>query len=207
MDPETLPFAPGDSPFRLKGTGYRGHMKYAEANVPGGTRAMIDALRDPRLKAWFQQPFLASTFYDILPLLPAGRVCADLIGVPYEQYLEARTVTQAAEDLGGVYAVLLKIASTNAVALRLPRLLSQYFDFSKIETRVVAPGRIECTTSQLPKILLVWYRVVLLTYVREAILRGTKSVRVTHEPPEPDGAVQGGATVRFRWTIAWDAKE
>jgi hypothetical protein len=203
-DWEQLPFAPGTSPFRLKGTGYRGHMAYAAANVPGGTDAMIRAMRDPRLRAFFEQPFLASSWYDILPLLPAGHACAALMGKPYDDYLRQRTRMQAKTDLSGVYSVLLKFVSTENVALRLPRLLSKYFDFGRIETTTDARGAVTCVSSGIPRILFHWYHTVLTTYVTVALeVAGAPPVTIDHTPPEPDGAVVGAATVRFRWHIRW----
>lgn len=202
---EVLPFRPGTSPFHIKGTGYRGHMKYAEANVPGGVRAMLAGLSDPSVHAWFEQPFLASSWYDILPLLPAGRVCARLMGLPYEQYLASRTRAQAQEDLRGVYSVLLKVVSTESVATRLPRIVSQYFDFSRVESHVVSKGIVGCSTTALPKVLLPWYKPVVLTFVKTALeISGARQVDIQVDPTEPDGAVAGAATVRFRWSIHWD---
>lgn len=202
--PENLPFAPGLSPFRLKGTGYRGHMQYAEAKVPGGVKAMIAGLHDPRLKEFFQQPFLASSWYDILPLLPAGRVCAALMRKPYEIYLRDRTRTQAQADLNGIYSMLLKIISTESVALRLPRIMSQYFDFGKIHTQPEATGIVSCKSSAIPRILYPWYQPVLTEYVDAALqIAGTGRVLVTSEPPENDGVVSGTPTIRFKWTIRW----
>jgi hypothetical protein len=203
-DPEHLPFAPGASPFRLKGTGYRGHMQYAEANVPGGVSAMIAGLRDPRLRAFFEQPFLASSWYDILPLLPAGRVCAKLLGTSYDEYLRTRTRYQARTDLSGIYSVLLKVFSTESVALRLPRIMSQYFDFARVETAVEGRDHVACSTYGLPRILYPWYLPVVTIYVATALeIAGTPGVSVTSAPTEPDGAIAGAATVRFRWSIRW----
>ena len=40
-DYEALPFPVGTSPFRIKGTSYRGHLDYAEAQIPGGQAAIV----------------------------------------------------------------------------------------------------------------------------------------------------------------------
>ena len=44
-DYEDLPFAPGSSPFHLKGIGYRGHVEYENAFIPGGASAVNAACR------------------------------------------------------------------------------------------------------------------------------------------------------------------
>lgn len=201
---DEISFAPGTSPFRIKGTGYRGHMTYAAANVPGGVDAMLAGLSDERLRSFFRQPFLASSWYDILPLLPAGRVCASLMKLPYDQYLRERTRAQARADMSGIYSVMLKVVSPESVALRLPRIVSQYFDFGRVETRRQGPRLVLCTSSGIPRVLHHWYETVVTSYVTVALdIARAGPASVEHEPPEPDGAVVGAATSRFRWTIRW----
>src|SRR5690606_38162592 len=60
-----LPFAPGEAPFRVKGTAHRGHLEYVAQHVPGGVAAMCEAFEDPRQRAFFAQPFLAASLYDV----------------------------------------------------------------------------------------------------------------------------------------------
>src|SRR5262245_8543837 len=86
-----FPFAPGASPFRIKGVAYRGHLEYAQAHVPGGVAGMLADLGDPRLRAFFEQRFLASTFYDVVPLAIAGIVCGARAGQSFLEFVRTRT--------------------------------------------------------------------------------------------------------------------
>jgi hypothetical protein len=204
QDAEGHPFAPGESPFRIKGTAYRGHMAYAERHVPGGTAAMIAGLHDPRLRAFFEQPFLAASWYDMLPLLPAGRVCAALIGKDYEAYLRARTTAQVTADLGGVYRILLRVVSTETVALRLPKLLGQYLEFGSTSAKAVRPELVEVESLGMPRVLVPWFQPVSETYAVAALrAAGAESPRVIRHPLEPAGVRSGVRIVRYRWDIAW----
>ena len=45
-----VPFAPGESPFKVKGIGYKGHLEYTERYVPGGVKAMVAELDDERFE-------------------------------------------------------------------------------------------------------------------------------------------------------------
>ncbi len=198
------PFPPGQSPFRIKGMAYRGHMKYAAERLPGGVAAMLDGLDDPALRAFFEQSFLAASWYDILPLLPAGRVCARLAGTSYEEYLVARSRWQAASDMTGVYKMLIKVASTQSVALRLPKLLQRYLDFGGTVATAVEPGLVEAETRGMPRAVLAWFAPVAATYTVCALeLGGAPGARVVGHPAEPDGSAHGVDLVRYRWDVCW----
>lgn len=128
-----LRFAPGESPFRIKGNGYRGHLKYVQENLPGGVEAMKDAFEDPRLKEFFNQTFLASAFYDVIPLAHAGLICAEISGMSFYDFVYERTRHQAEEDVRGVYKWLLTLLSPRLVSSRLTKFMAQYFDFMSFE--------------------------------------------------------------------------
>jgi hypothetical protein len=124
-----LPFAPGQSPFRIKGVSYRGHLEYVALRVPGGFDAMQAAFDDPRLRRFFEQPFLAGSYYDIFPLLHAGVACAKIVGTDYLSFVTTRAVHQAEVDVAGVYKVMLKAAPDGLLAKRIPKTIAQYMDF------------------------------------------------------------------------------
>src|SRR5579883_3482712 len=118
-----LPFAPGDGPFRIKGAIYRGHLDYVADHVPGGIEAMLGGFKDPRLATFFHQQFLAGSFYDIVPLVVAGYVCARQSRKSFSEFIRTRSRHQAERDINGLYRVLLKLTTPSAVLGRLPRLM------------------------------------------------------------------------------------
>jgi hypothetical protein len=125
-----LPFGPGEGPFRIKGVGYRGHLQYVGETV--GLDAMLAGM-DPDHAAYFDQPFLAATYYDLLPLLHAAAALARIEGRAFLDFAWHRTQHQARSDLNGVYRAMLRIASAKAVARRFARMSAQYFDFGQAE--------------------------------------------------------------------------
>lgn len=199
-----LPFAPGEAPFRVKGTAYRGHLEYVEQHVPGGVRAMCEALEDARQREFFRQPFLAASLYDVFPLALAGVVCGKLTGQPYLDFVRVRSQAQARSDLTGVYKVLLAFASPQAVASRIPRLMGQYFDFGDTTIEERAPSWIVATRSGLPAPIAPWYAAVSEGYGRVVIAQaGGTEPQLDVVAVEPDGRQAGLDLVKLVFDLRW----
>ena len=191
-DYETLPFEPGTSPFHIKGVAYRAHVEYARSEIPGGEKAVIGEFQKPVFKHFFEQQFLASTWYDVFPMLPVWQICARLMRQTPTEFLKARTRHQALLDINGVYKVLLKIASPETVALRMPRLVSQYFDFGKTTANVVRPGLVRIEHSGVPTLIVPWFLTVGETYLTVALeLAGGKKFQIRRHPTIPRGDLLG----------------
>jgi hypothetical protein len=189
---ENLPFAPGASPFHVKGIVYRGHVDYANRFITGGATAVAAAFRNPALTTFYGQQFLAASWYDALPLLPAWFQCAKLLNQPPIEFLRARTRHQAEQDIRGVYRWLVKIASAEAVAQRVPRVVGQYFDFGTTDASVVRPGVVRLQQTGLPVLMAPWFATVSETFVSVALeIAGAKQVTIRRKPLEPDGKAHG----------------
>jgi len=203
-DYEALPFPAGTSPFRIKGTAYRGHLDYAEAQVPGGQAAIVAQIRDPALRAFLSQPFLASSWYDILPMLPLGAAVARLVGMPLDDFLRFRTRLQAESDMRGVYKVLLHFVTVESLALRIPRIANTYYDFGSADARVLAPGHVESRRTGVPEFLLPWHNPVSETYMERVIgLGGARSPSVRVTRVERDGSAHGVRTAAVTFAMRW----
>src|SRR5262249_31806815 len=124
--------APLRSEFRAKGVMYRGVVAYLDAHVPGGVAAAVASMHDDH-QAFFGQTFLASSWYDIAPLVPFVDAASRAVGTGFLDLMRAVSVAQAERDMGGIYRVLLALASPDMVVERLPRTAGQYFDFVKVE--------------------------------------------------------------------------
>lgn len=199
-----LPFPPGEAPFRVKGTAYRGHLEYVEQHVPGGVAAMCDAFDDPRHRAFFGQPFLAASLYDVFPLALAGVVCGKLTGQSYLDFVRVRAQAQARSDLTGVYKVLLALASPQAVASRIPRLMGQYFDFGDTTIEQRAPSWTVATRSGLPAPIAPWYAAVSEGYSRVVLAQaGATEPQLHVVAVEPNGRHAGVDLVKLAFDLRW----
>ncbi len=203
-DPASWPFAPGEGPFRIKGTGYRGHLEYVEANVPGGTRGMCERFDDPRLARFFEQPFLAASLYDLYPLVAAAGPCAAACGLSPREFVDRRSRAQAPKDVGGVYRFLLAMVPTQSVARRVPQLFTQVFDFGRAEVLREDGSEVDAAFDGIPWALAPWFAQVFTSYGEAALItsgasRGAFTVRST----QPSGSAHGVPLARIHVEIRW----
>jgi hypothetical protein len=207
-DPEALPFPAGRSPFHVKGVTYLGHVEYATSHIPGGERAVVEAMHDPALRAFFEQKFLAASWYDVLPMVPVWHACAKLLGQNPTDFLRERTRHQATRDIHGIYRFILKLASAQAVALRVPRIMQQYFDFGATSSSVVGPGLVRITVSGVPEPIVAWLRIVGETYLQVALeLAGVTFAQLRRMPVTPAGEAHGVRLASVGFDIQLDPKK
>ena len=196
------PFAPGESPFRIKGTAYRGHMEFVAEHVPGGVDAMLAALPDDGSRAFFETRFLASTYYDIFPLVAAAGPCGRLTDLSAAEFVTKRSRDQAPKDLGGVYRFVLAMVPTGSVARRLPRLLTQVCDFASPTVLVDQPGHVEAAVEGVPVAIAPWLCAVLSAYGETALLvSGAKTAAFVAQPTGVYGEAHGVPTTSLQVQI------
>lgn len=197
-------FSPGKSPFRTKGNVYRALFESADSRVPGGAAAVLARIDDPELRAFYDQPFLAASTYDILPIVPFGMAGARILDVPYAEFVRGGAEFTAKRDMSGIYRVLLKLASPERVAARLPRILSQYFDFGRIEGHFPAPRTYEATAFGLPRPLALWMTSVAHGFVPVVMEKaGARNVSVRIRPPTDPTVEHGITLVTASFEVGW----
>ncbi len=195
------PFAAGEGPFHVKGLSYRGHQKFIDDHVPGRYAGIVTQL-DPGLQKFYAQPFLASCWYDLAPLVAVAPVCAAACGLSTEAYLHRRAQIQVDQDVSGVYAYLIKLASARMIATRLPRLITQYFDFSTVVSRTVEDDRVITCHGGLPRAFAPWLAAVALAYLERVLeIAGAKDFTISAGPQIVDGTAHGVETVGFELEV------
>jgi hypothetical protein len=165
---------------------------------------LIASFRDPELKRFFDQHFLAMRWYDALPVAPLVDAEASCTHQTVAAYLRKRAGWQAEEDIKSVYSLLLRIASTERVALAMPRLMAQIIDFGELTVTQNARHDMTMDLRGMPRVLAAWYEGGFTAYCERALLlAGAK--RVTHEIiPHRSAGERGGVPlidlgVRVRW--------
>jgi hypothetical protein len=199
------PFEPGAGPFGIKGTIYKRHLEYVAEVVPGGVAASLRGLPDARYVRFFEQQFLAASFYDIFPLLVAAGPCAALMNTTAHDFVAARARNQAPKDLNGVYRFLLAMVPTSSVARRLPQLIQQILNFGTVEVLRDEPGSISAALVGLPEAVVPWFSVVINAYGEEALrTSGAKTASMVMKPGDVVGSKHGvpvcRSPVEIRWT-------
>ena len=200
----TPPFRPGSSPYCIKGLAYRGFFEDCERTVPGGKAALLEAMRQPELREFFSQEFLAASWFDVFPL-PLGRqIATRLAGKTYQEYLRAQMRVAAQRDVQGVYHSVLNIELPPEDMLdRVERVANGYFNFAPSAGKVIGPNLREGVRENFPELLTAWYRPVTESYVATVVeLTGATEVKVrsSTSPMPPQGGI---AMVRLRFECTW----
>jgi hypothetical protein len=200
----TSTFAPGDGPFRAKGTVYLGLLDSTNHRCPGGVDRVLENLESPEVRRFFEQRFLASSRYDIFPFLPFSRTAARLAGMPFLLYAKEGARFQAVRDTQGVYRFLLKLASPRLVAERLPRTFMQYFDFGTVEGRSLGEREFEVVGRGIPEPIAEWLITVIEGFVPVAMqLAGARAIATRVDPPVREGSLHGVPLVSSRLHLRW----
>lgn len=195
------PFTPGEGPFRVKGGSYRGHQIFMDERVPGGFAGVVAGL-DPELQEFYAQPFLASSWYDLAPLVAMAPVCGEALGITADEYVRMRSRAQVEQDIRGVYGFLVKLVSGRTIATRLPRFIAMYFDFIETTTRSVGDDHIVTEHHGLPRPLAPWLHTVAGAYIEQLLVLskgGDPRVEVRALPEE--GEAHGIPLVGFELDV------
>lgn len=201
--PSSWPFAPGQGPFRIKGTAYRGHLEYVAEHVPGGVEAMRAQLT-PDLSRFFEQPFLAASLYDVHPLVVAAAPCAQALGISDEAFVAQRSRHQAPKDLTGVYRFLLAMVPTRTVAKRMPQLFTQILDFGLPTVTRDEAGIVDARIDGMPVAIAPWFGAVIAAYGEAALTTsGAERAVVRTSIGAPTGVEHGVAVASIDISVRW----
>jgi hypothetical protein len=199
---EQPPIAPGEAPFRIKGTGYLGHMQWVAQHFPGSTNGFLAELA-PAMRRFFEQPFLAMSFFDLMPLVCAGHTCARVRKMGFFQFVAGRSKHQAEQDLKTVHRALLKLTSARMVGARIPMLMSQYFDFGTTSLVASDAYSVRFEHSGVPVIYAEWLHAVYDGFGC-VLIQATGGVAPHLEVERvPMAPVQGHAACKLRGLMLW----
>ncbi|NUP13139.1 MAG: hypothetical protein HOW73_44430 [Polyangiaceae bacterium] len=204
MIPRGAQFKFLESPFRVKGVLYQGTQAFFNDNLQAGIGALVAEIASPELRDFITQPFLASGWYDALPVPALVAYEARALRMTVNDYSLYRTRYQARRDLGGVYAWVLRIARPQDVALRLPAVMVRMFDFAKCDVACVQDGTLETIFRGIPAPLEPWLRNGLLIYAQTALkLAGAKTVELEQMNAPVEGERAGVPLVMMHVRLRW----
>lgn len=197
------PFAVGESPFRAKGVLFRGTQEFFEENVRGGMDALLQQLGEGPLAGFISQKFLPASTYDALTIPALIRAEADACGLSLPLYMQRRTRWQAERDMNGVYRLLLKVTSAETIVVRLPRVLSQMFNFPQPSTEV-NDGVAITDMKGVPEVLAAYFEMAVGTYAPTLLeLAGAKKAKAELVGITQVGAQHGMRIVDLQFRASW----
>jgi hypothetical protein len=199
-------FAPGESPFRVRGNTYVFHQDYVREHLPGGLEAQREALGALGKHDFFDTLFLANGWYDVFPLVAMGYACAEVARTSFEAFITQRAEDQVVKDLKFFRRMLVKLASPVAVASRLPGIAASYFEFATMREPVVEDNMARSVMSGVPELIADWMQLTTCRFIAHVMsVNGAHDVVVdTHATPEPSGTA-ALPTVTIGFAIGWRA--
>jgi hypothetical protein len=205
--PDACPFLPGSSPFRIKGWGYIGDIEFYAGHVPEGIEAVARQVRDPAVGAFLSRKFTPDAWYDLIPKLYLSQAAARARGVPFDVHCREVSRFHAQDKFSGIYRPLLKVVSSEMIALWTPRLASSFYDFGSTESRVVGERMVRVVRSGVPRVAVQWWAAAASAYFEYCLeTAGAKLPHVRWLPTEPDGERLGMELVKMPLELTWAAK-
>jgi hypothetical protein len=196
------PIPIGTGPFHIKGAGFLGHMAWVDSSFPGGRQAFLAALT-PSMRAYFENVFLALSWYDLLTLASAGHVCAKTLGLPFREFIAMRGRHQAKLDTEGMYKVLLRLASPRLIAPRIPKVMSQYLDFGEVKIKKEEAYGLAFDVTGVPVILSDWMLGVYEGFLDVVIPAAGGTAPILYADVAPQGSAHGFALGTLKVEIRW----
>ena len=194
----------GTSPFRCRGLVYLGAIAFYDEIVPGGFEAVVQALPEHD-RAFFQRTFVAAALFDALPIVPLSAAAAFLARMSQRQLVTENAQWVAQRDLNGAYRWLLKLASPQMVARRLPTAALRYFDFGDASCTATGPSSFEAVQRKIPMEMAPW-----LSWCVEGFVPLVLSTAGARRPvarrlgTDRDALHRGHLTASIRWEFTWD---
>jgi hypothetical protein len=200
-----LPFKPGTSPFRINGVFYLGLRRYIEQRVEGGTDAFTRGLDDPHLAAFVRQTFLATAFYDLLPILPLTDALARLDRTPFNEFVRQRARAQALHDCEGVYRAFIgRRGSEREMLDGVVKTSARIYDFGTIEYVIDRPGVADISRIEVPDPVIGWYQTSTTEYLRAVLEHAAfPNAQVSCYRKEPLHVVQGCRVWKMTFRATW----
>jgi hypothetical protein len=197
-------FPPGESPFKIRGSIYNGMFKREEKN-PRSLKKSVDSLTDPALRRFLEQPFGNTLWYDIFPYIAICHRRAYVLGMSFHdfQYQDGRD--QAEFDRHGVNKLLLMLISLESIALRMPTLVQNYFNFGSITAKLVEKRKVFGTNTGIPQPVHAWYDASCSGFVDQMMdASGGKKSSLAFLTPRAAQPQHGVAFVEMDYTITWE---
>ena len=210
-DPECLnailasPFAPGQSPFKIKGNAYRGQHAFVE-EFHGDVAVFAEELGQRTVPPWgefYTQAFLANRQYDVLPLVVAGIFAAEKARQPYAEWASERARRQATVDKGGVYRMLLRMAPPRTLVTRIPKIFANYINFGQVRSMAVDDG-VHAQFLGVPALIEPWFSAIIGAYMHAVMeLSRVEGIRVQMDTKSTPGLSHGMALCTVSAKVTW----
>jgi hypothetical protein len=196
--PASLPFAPGTSPFLVKGSIYK-ELQDRLVDWDG----IMKSVGDPEVTDFGRQRFLASEWYDYLPVLFMARGLGTYLQCPADRAIAEQAMKNARRQLGGIYKFVLAFTSPEVGMRRMRSVYRQIYNFGRCEISVTANAA-TTTYYEWPSMMAWLYQITTDAWVGTLLLiSGATSIKREWAAPAPDGHRDGLDLVKLEVRTTW----
>jgi hypothetical protein len=200
----SMPRPSGENPFRVKGHGILARMAVYDRVVPGGRRAVLEAVDDPATRSYLSQLILAVGWYDLFAHAALDLAAADLRGMDPGESLASASALQARADASGIYSLLLKVVSPQLLVRKLGKVSAQYFDHGAVEVVRLDGKAARMTRTGIANQLYWWWSAILEGYVRALFaLAGARDLEIHRGALESAALDDPLGIGRFSCDLRW----
>ena len=163
-------------------------------------------MKDPAIASFLSRSFVPDAWYDLLPKLYLSQAAARLRGLSYDAHCREVSRYHAQEKFSGIYRPLLRVVSSEMLAVWTPRLASSFYDFGSTESAVTGPRLVRVVRHRRAAHgrSVVGGRSVGVLRIRPPTA-GARLPHVRWLPTEPDGERLGMELVKMPLEITWAA--
>ena len=193
-----LPYAPGESPFHIKGEFYRlvaASVAHHDAKSGGAVTAVLER---GGLREFVSQTFLASALYDVLPLPRLTMAIAKARGFDVHELTTRMGEAAVKAQLAGTYGKLVSTMTPANFHQTFDRVIGQFYDFGPmtIEPR---PSGARVVRTGMPLCVAEWWSLVTIPFVGVPLeTKGASEVSATWK-------VWQRGEDRVVWDVQWKA--
>jgi hypothetical protein len=193
------------APFSVKGLVYTGAQQFYEQRLAGGPPAISAQLGDPDVRRFWEQHFVPSTWYDVMPLMAINQAASRVAHENAFDLVRENARWVADRDINGVYRFLLKLASPELVARKLPRASLQYLSFGRAEGVEVASRHHRVLHRGIPRPLVSWFIACVDGFAPMALqIAGASKTELTSRVIGADGEHCGVPLVQIVHDLKWE---
>ena len=197
-----LPYPPGQSSFRIKGEFYRQSVAFLEYHAKKSEGRLQEILKREGLYDFSQQAFLASSFYDVLPLPRMVMAVAEARDRDVRELTSYMGHGSVLGQLKGVYGPILNALTPQNFCQRYEHVINHFYDFAPMRVTQV-PGGADIVRSGMPLCAAEWWSLVTAPFMSVPLeAGGATEVQVVSriEPgPELSGVRCGSVYTQLRW--------
>jgi hypothetical protein len=158
----------------------------------------------PELREFASQMFVPLAWYDLMPVLEISKAVAATAQVSHAEYIRREAAWLGEQNMRGVYKLLLKLSSPEAVCKRFASIYSQLYDFGGVQTVDVQENAVSACAFGIPESLADWWMRATDAYLGVVLTAaGAKNPKIIWKALEPDGMLCGVALVRIPSTTVW----